>query len=675
MVKIKTSPENKNRVTISDLNSNIIKLTKVMQESATLNKAYINDIQKARATSSSSSSSSKKSDPSWYAAAGQEMWNATASERKPLGSTIIGGLTGINPAIVQKMGIDRAVGSIFKSLKKDIKEKWAAAGLGASNNKKVNSAIEANKVSPVTNRLDKIIKLMGVSKKTDAKQKTEEKGFLGKLFSFLGSILGPLLKIAAAAALIAGIARAVKAIARWFGWKPGKNPSTDIANTNALKDAAKLGRAGYEIGKGKVLNKARDIAELRSTKKTAEAGALLKKVEEEAKRVEKARALSAEAREAGNIKRAERLDDIANAKEAKVMKDADRIRKLEARAAKDAAFARRVEQIKNSRGLLRTGAKVAGGFAVGTGIDAAASELAAYYLDKEGHHVEAESLRRQYKAVIPYNAIGTIGGGVVGGVAGGASTAGVGASGGAIAGANIGYAATDLTISELVRAKVNADTYKKYGVALPKPDHAEISPFRAAGDWHYYTYDQLQRNATAPSAKDELKRVWKRFNSEYYQDKEYEGHGLIDMLPNGFIKDWAYRLDHGIGTFFSALPETAGIGTAYLKNWWNGNSSNNTSLNTLDLTQDKYPHSSVYGLTTDFNAPIQAADIAESPVVGIEQNTNTTNSILKDILSALETGQASAQRANFGQLLETSELRRTMGGGNSGDKFPPNVRG
>ena len=44
MVKIKTSPENKNRVTISDLNSNIIKLTKVMQESATLNKTYINDI-------------------------------------------------------------------------------------------------------------------------------------------------------------------------------------------------------------------------------------------------------------------------------------------------------------------------------------------------------------------------------------------------------------------------------------------------------------------------------------------------------------------------------------------------------------------------------------------------------------------------------------------------------
>ena len=82
-----------------------------------------------------------------------------------------------------------------------------------------------------------------------------------------------------------------------------------------------------------------------------------------------------------------------------------------------------------------------------------------------------------------------------------------------------------------------------------------------------------------------------------------------------------------------------------------------------------------FGLTTDFNAPIQAADVAESPVVGIEQNTSTTNEILKNILSALETGQASVQRTNFGQLLETSELRRTMSGGNSGDKFPPNVRG
>ena len=91
MVKIKTSPENKNRVTISDLNSNIIKLTKVMQESATLNKTYINDIQKAGATSSSDSSSSKKSDPSWYAAAGSAMWKATAPERGLLGSTIVGG--------------------------------------------------------------------------------------------------------------------------------------------------------------------------------------------------------------------------------------------------------------------------------------------------------------------------------------------------------------------------------------------------------------------------------------------------------------------------------------------------------------------------------------------------------------------------------------------------------
>ena len=187
--------------------------------SATLNKTYINDIQKARATSSSDSSSSKKSDPSWYAAAGSEMWKATAPERGLLGSTIVGGLTGINPAIVQKMGIDKAIGSIFKSIKKDIKEKWAAAGLGSSNSKKVNSAIEANKVSPVTSRLDKIIKLMGLSKKTDVQQKSEEKGFLGKLFSFLGSALAPLLKIAAGIVIFREIAQIVRKIAEHFGIK------------------------------------------------------------------------------------------------------------------------------------------------------------------------------------------------------------------------------------------------------------------------------------------------------------------------------------------------------------------------------------------------------------------------------------------------------------------------
>ena len=80
-------------------------------------------------------------------------------------------------------------------------------------------------------------------------------------------------------------------------------------------------------------------------------------------------------------------------------------------------------------------------------------------------------------------------------------------------------------------------------------------------------------------------------------------------------------------------------------------------------------------LNTDFNTPSQSFELEKSPINGIEQNTSTTNEILKNILSALEIGQASAQRTNFGQPLETSELRRTMSGGNSGDKFPPNVRG
>ena len=243
MVKIKTSPENKNKVTISDLNSNIVKLTKVMQDSVALNKTYINDIQKAGATSSSDSSSSKKSDPSWYAAAGSAMWKATAPERGLLGSTIVGGLTGINPAIVQKMGIDKAIGSIFKSIKNDIKEKWAAAGLGSSNSKKVNSAIEANKVSPVTSRLDKIIKLMGLSKKTDVQQKSEGKGFLGKLFSFLGSALGPLLKIAAGIAILHEIAKAVRWIADHLGFDPS-NKDTQKTVANTLATSAAAGKAG-----------------------------------------------------------------------------------------------------------------------------------------------------------------------------------------------------------------------------------------------------------------------------------------------------------------------------------------------------------------------------------------------------------------------------------------------
>ena len=224
MVKIKTSPENNKKVTIADLNSNIVQLTKALTKNATaLNAAGINNLKAAAVMSegtSSSSSSSKNKSASWYSQAAKSAWQGSEiyKQRSNFGSTAIGGVTGINPAMVQAFGIDKAIGSILKSTVNGIKKKWAEAGFGTTNNKKVNSALEANKAAPITSRLDKIIKLMGLSKKSQAIEKEKEKGFFGKLLSFLGSIMGPLLKIAAIGTAAIAALRAIKWLANKFGF-------------------------------------------------------------------------------------------------------------------------------------------------------------------------------------------------------------------------------------------------------------------------------------------------------------------------------------------------------------------------------------------------------------------------------------------------------------------------
>ena len=233
MVKVKTSPENKTKVTLDDLNANIKNLTAALKGNAAVIKASANNIVSSSSSSSSSngSGSSGFNDKghSWYYNAGHEMWKSTSNVREPVGSTLIGGFTGINPALVQQLGIDKAIGSILKSTIGGIRKKWLAAGLGGeSNSKKVNSAIESNKDSGVNKRLDKIIKLMGGNKKTKGEETKKEQGLFGKLLSFAGAIIGPLLKMAAWGALIAGISRAVNAIADWLGVLP-----KDVATTTA----------------------------------------------------------------------------------------------------------------------------------------------------------------------------------------------------------------------------------------------------------------------------------------------------------------------------------------------------------------------------------------------------------------------------------------------------------
>lgn len=665
MVKIKTSPENKNKVTISDLNSNIVKLTKVMQDSAALNKTYINNMQKTRATSSSNSGSSKKSDPSWYAAAGSEMWKATAPERGPLGSTIVGGLTGINPAIVQKMGIDKAIGSIFKSIKNDIKEKWAAAGLGPSNSKKVNSAIEANKVSPVTSRLDKIIKLMGLSKKTDVQQKSEEKGFLGKLFSFLGSVLEPLLKIAAGMVILHEIAKAVRWIADRMGFDPS-NKDTQKTVANTLATSAAAGKAGGLAATAKrgamidYMNKQADrLAKWnKSTEKLSPAEkAKALSSENEARKLGKQKGLSSKELDALLKNRKNLAETNAEIRERFTPKEQARIGKVSnLHGTRPYNWVERNLIPKNKAGLpinrspfLQQGLNTFDkglGKVVGT-IDKplyyAAQGLNVWNTGVEFLNAQDESERAEAAVAGIVNAIRVWGlrraGNAVGGAFGGlvgSAVPGLGTAAGAGAGIAFGVL-LDYLIGRPLEKTARGLTRMYYG----KP----FSPSKSEG--------------TAFDLSDPVMQQIANNGFSLNPDTTYNGFDLTtpEKAANDFINFKKASINKKLENLTS------------LNNWADNLLFANDYSNSV-----KNEHNT-FGLTTDFNAPIQAADVAESPVVGIEQNTNTTNEILKNILSALETGQASAQRTNFGQPLETSELRRTMGGGNSGDKFPPNVRG
>ena len=665
MVKIKTSPENKNKVTISDLNSNIVKLTKVMQDSAALNKTYIDDIQKARATSSSDSSSSKKSDPSWYAAAGSAMWKATAPERGLLGSTIVGGLTGINPAIVQKMGIDKAIGSIFKSIKNDIKEKWAAAGLGSSNSKKVNSAIEANKVSPVTSRLDKIIKLMGLSKKTDVQQKSEGKGFLGKLFSFLGSVLGPLLKIAAGIAILHEIAKAVRWIADHLGFDPS-NKDTQKTVANTLATSAAAGKAGGLAATAKrgamidYMNKQADrLAKWnKSTEKLSPAEkAKALSSENEARKLGKQKGLSSKELDALLKNRKNLAETNAEIRERFTPKEQARIGKVSnLHGTRPYNWIERNLIPKNKAGLpinrspfLQQGlntfdkglVKVVG--TIDKPLYYAAQGLNVWNTGVEFLNAQDESERAEAAVAGIVNAIRVWGlrraGGAVMSAAGGlvgSAVPGVGTAAGVVGGATLG-ALLDYLIGRPLEKTARGLTRMYYG----KP----FSPSKSEGTTFDLSDPVMQQIA----------------NNDFSLNPDTTYNGFDLTTPEKAANDFINFKKSSINKKLESLTS--------LNNWADNLLFANDYSNSV-----KNEHNT-FGLTTDFNAPIQAADVAESPVVGIEQNTSTTNEILKNILSALETGQASAQRTNFGQPLETSELRRTMGGGNSGDKFPPNVRG
>lgn len=569
MVKIKTSPENKTKVTLSDLNSNIIKLTKVIQNSVD-------------AKNTSNSDSKQNNEPSWYYKASKAAWDGSEIKRSSstAASTAIGGLTGINPVLVQKLGIDKAVGSIFRSIKSDVKKKWLAAGFGASDNKKVNSAVEANRVAPITSRLDKIIKLMGLGKKSGATQKTKEnRGFFGKLLSFLGSIAKPLFKIAAFSAILAGIAHMISKIARWFGWKPGDKSTTKANNLTSLaKGTANTLRATKGIAK-------------------SAAAKLANKLE---KGYEAADAV---------------INDGKNATRATKTASTTKKTAQAATTTKEMGFFR-----KTAVNTLRSAAKVKASKLVkmpivDTALTAGIHEGVRLFEDDP---VEKEKLRARG---INSAAIGAISGGI-GAAIGAGGTMGAGA----LPGYAIGSTAGEILVADPLNAWSDYKIDKKHGRRIKAPENEFLSPIGNATRWGLYTYDQLQNGEDPQKIKDKLKNSWGRVNTDYSKDSQYKIPAMLDMLPNGIVKDMAVRMDHGVGTLLSAVGESVGPGMGYLAH---------------KIKQLEKPSTSItenQNLATDFNAPIQAADGKGDTMNSIEQNTRDTKDAVEMIVKVLQDG-------------------------------------
>lgn len=638
MVKIKTSPETKNKVTLADLNSNIVQLTQALSKNAAaLNATGINNLKAAALASEGTTihkSLSKTKEASWYTKAGQAAWKSTelSKQSSNIGSSFIGGLTGISPAIVQRLGIDKAIGSILKSTLSGIKKRWAEAGK-SSNSTKVNSAIESNKISPITKRLDKIVGLLKDKKSAQVVEaEKKNKRIFGKLLSFFGSILsslGPLLKLGAAIALGKAIWDGVKWLINKLGGTLGEDPLVDASNIKTVKDIGMGAKLGVDAAKAKTMKKLGDMAEARSLKKEAQAGAYITKAREEARRAERARELAKEAKNAGNAKRARRLEQIADAKDLKVEKnvtEAEKNIKQMEQAKQWASQFKNVGKTKSFWQTLKTATKLP---LVGTAADIAINEAIRQFTDDP---IEQEILRRQWKEKIKYNAIGTAVGGVVGGV-GGAAAGGVGAVPGAAAGAAKGYVISDLTLGAWSDARTAAKVYHEHGMDLPVPEKGKINPIEYGTDWYYYTRDQLKKGDTT-EVKKKLDDIWGRTTKNYYDDKEYKGNGLIEKLPDSMLKDWAYRLDHGIGSVLSAIPESIGIGSAYIPHWLNDTKKEVKIDPTKSVSYPQFT-SPVYGLSTDFDSPIAAADEAALPTEEIAANTKTTNDYLQDILNAI----------------------------------------
>lgn len=656
MVKIKTSPETKNKVTLTDLNSNIVQLTQALSKNATaLNAAGINNLKAAalisegtNTSTSTSSRSTKSKEASWYTKAGQAAWkNSELSKQSSnIGSSFVGGLTGISPAVVQRLGIDKAIGSILKSTLSGIKKKWTEAGKSSSNTK-VNSAVESNKISPITKRLDKIVGLLKGKKTTQAEKiDKEKKSLFGRILSFLGGMVkaaGPLLKLGALAALIAGLTAAINKLADIFGTSP-KNVidkgspivgglGSGVKEVGAISDRLLKNEAAYKDALKKL--KEDEYYKKLSPKERAKE---LKNPSRKAPR-EFVRKL-----EEVNRTR-EQLYDTKGVSQRRAVNADIRADRASTRMAERRPLAETSDTIKYktreiaNRTTSKTGKLMntiaIGGEVLNTGIDVY-NDVKTGNTDKIGPDILKGGS----------TITGMLVGGNVGAAVGGKALGIPGALAGGVIGAGGGAYAGGAMIKKLFPEQYEQATLEDLMVNRPdliaRPALTETDKL---GLWEpglgdgviSHGWDLLNKYAGLDSIA--FYKDWIKGNPTFMY-----GHTPKELDPNWMAYVYAQ------GKMGKAMP-TDIPRSAYLTNdpnttfeeiYEQGLSAYRKSggLETTPIDPTKsvsYPSltTPVYGLTTDFDSPISAADEAALPTEEIAANTKTTNDYLQDILNAI----------------------------------------
>lgn len=641
MVKIKTKSEANNKVTLADLNANILNLTAALKGNSEIMKAatknIINSLPSKNSASSGSSSSSSSGYNNSNKSLAKEIVEAIYSgevrkQSSNVGSTFLGGVTGISPVLIQKLNIDKAIGAALK-------HSWNTAKAKAQSSK-VNSAVDENRKAGTNKRLDTIIGLIKGNKKAQILDDKKQEGRFGQFLRTLGLFLGPLLKLAGTATAIASILRAVNWLAQKAGFKPDEVAPAITGAGYGLRNNAKI-RSNTLKNEKLYRDALKDYMEDPYFKKMtpqervkAQYGEILKDAPKEYRqKLERLKSTRVNLQEtSGATSTAIKNAELNAARSAKNLTNGKITPKV-------------TEPIKY--GTKNLGAKTEA--FLGKNMNRAANIIIA--ADTASNVIDDIKDKNYGKA----GADVLRGGGIWGGMA---------------AGGRLGAMVPGPWYVKLAGGVVGAGG----GAVLGEKGIEALFP---------QYYNQLTLEKLADVDPKHVKNPYGLIssNSQYYLDKYIE-----DDINNNYGKvpkwrdNWLGHTTHG---FLTQILGKYMPGSGYYYDWAKGNPTWTYGITNTDLDPEwrayvyaqgkagrampKIPKSAYqgergylhakspigrdfdyiyeqglkarekeYGLTTDFTQPIQAADQAEKPATELIETTKSTNEILQDILNAIQ---------------------------------------